>query len=72
MIEDPRNTFSCKHFHQHTMFFGGTGVRWRECDVIGRICHRSSINKTFLHSTKDSRNLRWQAKTAHRTHGRKL
>jgi len=54
---------------QHTMFFGGTGVRWRECDVIGRMCHRSSMNNTFLHSTNESRNLNWQSnKTSVFTH----
>ena len=50
------------NLHRHTMFFGGTGVRWRQWDVIGRMCHRSSMNKTFLHSTKESRNLKWQSK----------
>jgi len=44
------------------MFFGGMGVRCSECDVIGRTRHRSSINSTFLHSTKESRNLHWQNK----------
>ena len=55
-----------------TMFCAGTGVRWREWDVIGNTCHRSSINSTFLHSTKDSRNLHMTNSSQHNKHSQTI